>query len=363
MCCSTTFDSDEIIDCNELRTVDTQDEKEATGGSTVRSSTEAAQTTGGFTYHKFSVENSSSISSFTLPSRLREVSKKARKSSECDDPTPEHEEDVSTTRSVTPDVEPQRSKPFPKKKIVEIKKWTYESSKVSPNGSWSQASPHNFLMRTGAYLQRRKQKLKEPCEIPAVCQCIGIESFHFESDELIENVPSRPHAMMHSFCPRDYFLIFNMVLTGANTCVSLYYLRPPRNECPSTWLNLWDQFENGSDDFRNKRLKMYPIIQEGPYALRKIAGKKPVIIGQKIPITYYKGSNFFEINLMCDQNNTMAKTAVKMAYGIASKLVVDLAFILQAETFQELPELITASVRCEHLHLSGEPWKLGTEFR
>jgi len=93
--------------------------------------------------------------------------------------------------------------------------------------------------------------------------------------------------------------------------------------------------------------------------LRCLAGsKKPVLIGTKVPVTYLKGDNFFEINIMCDQNNSIAKTAIKMSYGVCNKLVVDLGFILQAEEQEELPEILTGCIRLDRIDIAHDPWKM-----
>jgi len=331
---------------------------------------DALESNPGYTYHRFSVESTSSISSFSLRAVARNARKsrepsldvssaKSIKDSSSFSLTPEQSEELVQSKTPEQSEELVQSKePILQEEPVRKKRRVYETEKYSTYGGWCMPGSDSFLVRTREYLQRRKQKFKKPCAHPPVCQAVGVECFKFESGDVVENVPSRQDALIHKFDPEDNFIICNMVLTGPKLCVSFYFKRPPDDEIPSSWLDLWNRFENGTDEFRNSRLKMYPLIQQGPFALRSIAGKKPVLIGQKIPLTYFKGSNFYEINLMCDKDNKLAKTAVKMSYGIATKLVVDLAFIIQAETEEDLPEMVLGCCRCEKLDLSSAPWHL-----
>jgi len=361
-CCATGVDDTIVYNDLQPNSTPTLDsEKKETTRGTMQNSDQDKDSA--YTYHRFSVESSSSISSFTLLPRLRAVARNARKTREpsLDISPAKSRKESSSSFSHTPEQSEesvQSKEPVLQKESVRKKRRVYETEKYTTNGGWCMPGSDSFLVRTREYLQRRKQKFKKPCAHPPVCQAVGVECFTFESGDVVENVPSRQDALIHKFDPEDNFIICNMVLTGPKLCVSFYFKRPPNDEIPPSWLDLWDRFENGTDEFRNSRLKMYPLIQQGPFALRSIAGKKPVLIGQKIPLTYFKGSNFYEINLMCDKDNKLAKTAVKMSYGIATKLVVDLAFIIQAETVEDLPEMVLGCCRCEKLDLSSAPWHL-----
>lgn len=58
---------------------------------------------------------------------------------------------------------------------------------------------------------------------------------------------------------------------------------------PSSVKNLWDQFKNGSKEYRDARLKMLPIVMEGPWIVRKAVGpgNAPALLGKVVPLEYY----------------------------------------------------------------------------
>lgn len=96
---------------------------------------------------------------------------------------------------------------------------------------------------------------------------------------------------------------------------------------------------------RNNRLKLIPRIVEGPYPVRRVVENRPVLLGNKISQTYFRGANYFEIDAKVDES-MVAASIIKLCHRFAKRIVVDMAWTIQGETVQELPErlLCTCSV-------------------
>ena len=116
---------------------------------------------------------------------------------------------------------------------------------------------------------------------------------------------------------------------------------------------LWKSFLNGSTEFRNNYLKFIPRIIEGPWALKKLVGSNPVMIGQKIPTSYYGSvdNGYIEICIDVTKGGKMANSICSAVASKASSVTIDLAFLLQGTKKEELPEQLLSVVRLHHVKL------------
>ncbi|CAM9595067.1 unnamed protein product, partial [Choristocarpus tenellus] len=106
------------------------------------------------------------------------------------------------------------------------------------------------------------------------------------------------------------------------------------------------------NDYRNKRLKMFPRVAQGAWVVRKAVGSKPFLVGQKLTCRYFQGKGFMETDVDIG-SSVVAYNATSLAMGYAKSLVVDLGFGIQGESEKELPECLIGSVRLNHLDLEA----------
>ena len=52
-----------------------------------------------------------------------------------------------------------------------------------------------------------------------------------------------------------------------------------------------------SDDFRNQRFKLYPMIVDGPWVVKTAVRACPCLLGQKVVQRYFRGDHYFEIDV------------------------------------------------------------------
>jgi len=108
------------------------------------------------------------------------------------------------------------------------------------------------------------------------------------------------------------------------------------------------------EKWRNNRFKLIPQIVEGPWLFKKATPSNvPALIGNKLTTTYHRGPNYFEI----DVDITSSATA-NAIWGLISRtlssLVIDLAFLIQGNEIDELPEALFGAVRINHVSLTPE---------
>ena len=98
------------------------------------------------------------------------------------------------------------------------------------------------------------------------------------------------------------------------------------------------------DEYRNSKLKIIPNVVEGGWIVKRGVGNKPAIIGKKIVTTYHKGEGFFEIDIDIGSSK-VAGAIMGLVKGYTKSLVIDIAFVLEGHTAQELPEQCLGSAR------------------
>jgi len=110
------------------------------------------------------------------------------------------------------------------------------------------------------------------------------------------------------------------------------------------------------DELKNSKLKLIPKVVEGNIIVRKLIGK-PVIIGRKLPIQYVyepedtsKGhSAFLEADLDIGSSSKRAKKIIDSLRKHMKSLTVDVGFVVECSSVEQLPERMLASVRIHHI--------------
>lgn len=222
-------------------------------------------------------------------------------------------------------------------------------------GGWGRPNTDEIPLRTSKYLRTGKQKHKKPSDNPILMPAIGLEMFQGQNEcpSHIAQVPeSQFYNDIHLEDSDNFYFLLNYKVLGMKTCACAFFMydKSIEEDYPQ-FAKLWKKFIDGDDDFRNQRFKLFPKIQHGPWILRKTVPNVPTLLGTKVPLQYYRGKNYFEIDVASDQN-TLAYTICKMAFPISKQLIVDLCHILQTETEDELPEVIFSGIQLQNIDLS-----------
>jgi hypothetical protein len=104
------------------------------------------------------------------------------------------------------------------------------------------------------------------------------------------------------------------------------------------------------DEYRDARLKIIPNVVEGGWVVKRGVGNKPAIIGKKITQTYHAGANWFEIDVDIGSSR-VAGAILGLVKGYTKVLVIDIAFLLESKSAEELPERMLGSARYFRINL------------
>ena len=100
-------------------------------------------------------------------------------------------------------------------------------------------------------------------------------------------------------------------------------------------------------DIKNK-IKLVPRIVSGPFILKKMANSSGVNIDSKVKQTYFHGRNYFEIDVQCNVNASVAKLCNKFAKNI----VFDMLWTANDELMDQSTERMLCAVRVHNLRFA-----------
>mmetsp|Transcript_4980 Transcript_4980/g.9631 ORF Transcript_4980/g.9631 Transcript_4980/m.9631 type:complete len:1118 (-) Transcript_4980:203-3556(-) len=120
----------------------------------------------------------------------------------------------------------------------------------------------------------------------------------------------------------------------------------PDSEEYQNFNRLLHRFLTCEDKFRTSRFKIIPRIAEGNWAVKKVVGTTPAILGNKLTQTYYKDPNGHFIEVMSDVGSSKVGSGIlNMVKGSAKTLKLDLVFLFESQKIDELPEKLVGGIR------------------
>ncbi|KAK9280269.1 hypothetical protein L1049_013957 [Liquidambar formosana] len=211
--------------------------------------------------------------------------------------------------------------------------------------SWTAADPSTFLIRGENYLEDH-QKIKAKCTLMQM-----VAADWLKSDKREDDLGGRPGSIVQKYAAQggpEFFFIVNIQVPGSTTySLALYYMmNTPVEDAP-----LLESFIKGDDAYRNSRFKLIPYISKGSWIVKQSVGKKACLVGQALEINYFHGKNYLELGIDIG-SSTVARGVVSLVLGYLNNLVIEMAFLIQANTEEELPEYLLGTCRLNHLDAS-----------
>ncbi|XP_010689525.2 protein ENHANCED DISEASE RESISTANCE 2-like isoform X1 [Beta vulgaris subsp. vulgaris] len=210
--------------------------------------------------------------------------------------------------------------------------------------SWTTTDPSTFLIRGKTYLMD-SQKIKANHTLMKMVAADWITSDRREDD-----LGGRPGSIVQNYAAKggsEFFFIVNIQVPGSKTYnLALYYMTSNLEDAP-----LLQNFVDRDDAYRNSRFKLIPYISKGPWIVKQSVGKKACLAGQALEINYFCGENYIELGIDIG-SSTVARGVVSLVLGYLNNLVIEMAFLIQANTEEELPEQLLGTCRLNHLDAS-----------
>ncbi|KAL7463955.1 hypothetical protein ACHAXS_004306 [Conticribra weissflogii] len=100
--------------------------------------------------------------------------------------------------------------------------------------------------------------------------------------------------------------------------------------------------------------KMVPVVVEGPWVVKRVVGGKPAIIGTKLPVSYVyqppegNHADYLEADLDI-VSSAAARNILAVVRSYTQTLTIDLGYVVQGNTAEELPEQMMLGLRIHGL--------------
>ncbi|KAI3453873.1 hypothetical protein Pfo_010535 [Paulownia fortunei] len=208
---------------------------------------------------------------------------------------------------------------------------------------WTLSDGNNFRVRS-------KNFCHDKSKIPAGKHLMDLVAIDwFKDTKRMDHVARRSGCAAQVASDRGHFsIVFNLQVPGS-THYSMVFYFVAKELVPGSLLQ---RFVDGDDEFRNSRLKLIPSVPKGSWIVRQSVGSTPCLLGKAVDCNYVRGPNYLEIDVDIG-SSTVANGVLGLVIGVITTLVVDMAFLVQANTTEELPERLIGAVRVAHIELSS----------
>ncbi|GMH93241.1 hypothetical protein TL16_g12574 [Triparma laevis f. inornata] len=161
---------------------------------------------------------------------------------------------------------------------------------ASSSNCWSEPEGSLFKVRGENYF---KDKIKIPSG-PSAFPCRGVDLWL--TDNAMSHIARHPSMLGGRFREEKTFVV-NFLMPWGN--LVSYYKMPeggPEGGPEGELGKVWDKFVKGDQKYRDARLKILPVVVEGPWICQKAIGpgNAPAVIGKALPVNYYVTDNYFE---------------------------------------------------------------------
>ena len=218
---------------------------------------------------------------------------------------------------------------------------------------WSLATDSIFQVRGESYFADR---IKYPSG-PSPLTCRGVDIFLTDSPQ--RHIARHPAVLGGKLNEQDTFLV-NFLLPFGNFVA--YFSIPPLASFPDKLKTVWTKFLKGDQEYRDARLKLLPVVVEGPWIVKTAVGpgNSPALLGKVIPLQYFfrepsgQDKAAYEVDVIITAS-TVARSILSVVKGSASSVSIAFAFIIEAAEQDELPETVLCSFQIHSICLDDCP--------
>jgi len=218
---------------------------------------------------------------------------------------------------------------------------------------WSKPHHTLFQVRSPTYLRDR---VKMP-SAPTVFDCRGVDCWLTDNAE--RNISRHPSVLGGKLDEETTFVV-NFLLPFANLVA--YFTVPPIEEMPPNIADVWSKFIKGDQRYRDGKLKLLPVVVDGPWIVKKAVGPgtSPAMVGKDLPLQYYftdptpTKKGVYEVDLLVTASR-IARGILNVVKGHTKSLTIAFAFIIEASEEYQLPETVLGAFQLHSLHLEDCP--------
>lgn len=117
--------------------------------------------------------------------------------------------------------------------------------------------------------------------------------------------------------------------------------------------SLLGRFVHGDDAYRNARFKIANRIVKGPWLVRATVGNYAAcLLGRALTCRYHKGDDYLEIDVDIG-SSAIASAILHLALGAVTSVTIDMGFLVESQSEEELPERLFGAVRIAQMEMGS----------
>uniref|UniRef100_A0A0C9RH67 TSA: Wollemia nobilis Ref_Wollemi_Transcript_22574_1281 transcribed RNA sequence n=1 Tax=Wollemia nobilis TaxID=56998 RepID=A0A0C9RH67_9CONI len=218
---------------------------------------------------------------------------------------------------------------------------------------WSAPPGGSFNVRGKDYLSKRVKVKSEECLLAP----LGVDWLRspVKLDHVLGRSDNRVMADLRKAqrkgeALKSFIFAVNLQVPGREHHSAVFYFV---TEDPIPPGSLFYRFIHEDDAFRNSRFKLINRIVRGPWIVKGAVGNHAAcILGKALTCNYLKGPNYLEIDVEIG-SSALASTLVHLSLGYVNCVTVDMAFLVESQTEEDLPERILGAVRIAQIDMAS----------
>ncbi|XP_042497181.1 protein ENHANCED DISEASE RESISTANCE 2-like [Macadamia integrifolia] len=219
---------------------------------------------------------------------------------------------------------------------------------------WASPPGDLFNLRSKNYFNKRQKSpsgdyLLKPAGVDWLRSTAKLDNVLSHSNNRIMNSLRRAQSL-RSNSLKTFLFAVNLQIPGRETHSAVFYFAAEEPIPPGSLLY---RFIHGDDSFRNQRFKIVNRIVKGPWIVRKTVGNySGCLLGKALTCNYYIGENYFEIDVDIG-SSAIANAILRLTLGAVTAVTIDMGFLVEAQTEEELPEKLIGAVRIAQMEMSS----------
>ncbi|OIV97714.1 hypothetical protein TanjilG_12471 [Lupinus angustifolius] len=223
----------------------------------------------------------------------------------------------------------------------------------SGTNGWTSPPGDLFSLRSQSYFTKRQKSpageyLLSPAGMDWLKSSAKLDNVLSRADNRVANALRKSQANGTSM--KSFIFAVNLQVPGKEYHSAVFYFA---TEEPIQSGSLLSRFIEGDDSFRNQRFKLVNRIVKGPWILKKAVGNySACLLGKALTCNYHRGPNYFEIDVDIG-SSAIANAILHLALGYVTTVTIDMGFVVEAQTEEELPEKLIGAVRVCQMEMSS----------
>jgi len=214
------------------------------------------------------------------------------------------------------------------------------------NHTWQAWDASLCRVRSQSYL---KDKKKEPSG-PAMLELLNCDIFQIGEDGPVMNPASHP----------GFFPAYHRRTTGDTRFLFVQnWVFPPYQSVMTAALNLdaawlqdldspqakvWKAFLDADNEMRRRTFKVFIVVEQGPWLVRRALPAIPVLIGTKVKMeSFHKPGDYLELVFDTSSGGNMERLGVSTCCKALPRLQLVFNCLIEGQTEDQLPENVLFS--------------------